>query len=188
MSRTSVEYIFKIIKDLLAKEGDDKFTMDRLAEESGLSRSTLYRRFGGRQALLQRLAKEQGVEVAELDAPDIRTRILEAARSLFGRVGLVAATVEEVAQEAGVGQATVYRQPYKYVSSRNYIRWYKNGSKSAKSIEMGNVRYQTSSDFGEIAFDFFIDTTFYVILCRRQFTCKRNDVAWRRSNAYRRND
>ena len=109
MSRISDEHIFKIIRDLLAEEGDEKFTMDRLAEKSGLSRSTLYRRFGGRKALLVRLAKEQGVEVAELHAPDIRTRILEAARGLFGRVGLVAATVEEVAQEAGVGQATVYR-------------------------------------------------------------------------------
>lgn len=109
MIRPSDEDIFKIIKDLLAEEGDDKLTMDGLAEKSGLSRSTLYRRFGSRKALLQRLAAEQGIEVAELAAPDIETRILEAARRLFGRVGLVAGTVEEVAQEAGVGQATVYR-------------------------------------------------------------------------------
>jgi AcrR family transcriptional regulator len=41
--------------------------------------------------------------------PEVRQRILEATVTCVGRSGMVGLTVEQVANEAGVGRATVYR-------------------------------------------------------------------------------
>jgi len=92
---------------LVTQHGPDGFTMDDLARETGLSRATLYRQVGGREAVLAALAR-QGVEVGK--RVDVRERILTAARAVFTRAGFEAATLEDVAREAGVGAATVYRQ------------------------------------------------------------------------------
>ncbi|WP_165795165.1 TetR family transcriptional regulator [Deinococcus koreensis] len=78
-------------------------TMDRLAEHLGVSRATLYRRHGGRAGLLKLL--DEGVP-----ADDTRTRILRAAAEVLGSHGLLGSTMEQIAQQAGVGVATVYRQ------------------------------------------------------------------------------
>lgn len=103
------EKVFNIVVNLLTTEGEQAFTMDRLAQESGISRATLYRRFGGREAILKNLAAERDITVAELDRPDVRTRILQAAATIFGQVGFAQSTIEQIAQEANVGTATVYR-------------------------------------------------------------------------------
>jgi AcrR family transcriptional regulator len=80
--------------------------MERLARSTGLSRATLYRQTGGREAVLDALAAA-GTNVG--DRTDARARILLAAREVFGRVGFEAASIEEVATAANVGVATVYR-------------------------------------------------------------------------------
>lgn len=87
----------------LRREVGEGFTMERLASEMGLSRATLYRRVGGKDALLARLAGD-----GERPA-DLRSRILHAAFAVFSRGSLLGSTVEQVAEEAGVGVATVYR-------------------------------------------------------------------------------
>jgi AcrR family transcriptional regulator len=92
---------------LVKRHGPDGFTMDDLARESGLSRATLYRQAGSRDTVLAALA-ERGVELG--DRADMQKRILAACRQVFTRAGFEAATVEEIAAEAGVGAATVYRQ------------------------------------------------------------------------------
>ncbi len=79
-----------------------------MAERTGLSRATLYRQVGNKAQLLTRLAQTQA-EGEELPVGPTRERILRAARRVFGRRGIAAATVEQIAQEAGVGVATVYR-------------------------------------------------------------------------------
>ncbi len=76
-------------------------TMGRLAELAGVSRTALYRLVGTKAQLLARLA-------AEPPPASTRDRILQAARRVFGRHGL-SASLEQVAREAGVGVATVYR-------------------------------------------------------------------------------
>lgn len=91
----------------LAQNTAVPFTMDALAEKTGLSRATLYRQIGSKKALLQLLAAKHGLEY--LTQPDVRSRILQAARTLFGQYGLMAPTMEQIASEAGVGVATVYR-------------------------------------------------------------------------------
>jgi AcrR family transcriptional regulator len=91
----------------LAEETAASFTMDQLAAKTGLSRATLYRQLGGKKAILKRLADEHGLD--ELDQPDAPSRILQAARTLFAEQGLMAPTMEQIADEANVGVATVYR-------------------------------------------------------------------------------
>ncbi len=89
----------------LVAEGQP-LTMQRLAERVGLSRSTLYRKVGNKARLLALLAWAEG---RDAPPPETRERILLAARRVLARRGFVAATVEEIAEEAGVGVATVYR-------------------------------------------------------------------------------
>jgi AcrR family transcriptional regulator len=90
---------------LLDREGS-VFTMEQLEAATRISRATIYRRVGGKRALLHRLAEGRGESFEE---PNIRLDILRAARVVFGREGLAAATIEQVAAEGGVGVATVYR-------------------------------------------------------------------------------
>lgn len=103
------EQILALAGELWSQGQEAELTMARLAEVSGVSRATLYRRFGSREAILQRLADDPALDVQELSRPDIPTRILQAARSMFTRFGLDGVTMEQIAQEAGVGSATVYR-------------------------------------------------------------------------------
>ncbi len=91
------------------EESGEGLTMDRLAALGGVSRATLYRRFGSRRALVQRLIRERGLSADDLLAPDVRTRVLQAARTVFAQAGFAAATIEQIAQAAGVGPATIYR-------------------------------------------------------------------------------
>lgn len=108
--QTLDQQVLAAAQRLLAQAGESALTMERLAAASGISRATIYRRFGGRTALLKRLADEHGVTVSELDQEaDIRNRILQAARTVLGETGSMNFTVEQVAGEANVGVATVYR-------------------------------------------------------------------------------
>ncbi|MCE7985268.1 MAG: TetR/AcrR family transcriptional regulator [Caldilinea sp. CFX5] len=100
------EQILQAAIDLLAQVGDD-FTMDQLAEKASVPRATLYRRVGSKLVLLQRLSREQGIPLPP--QRDMRTRILQATRVVIGRTGLVNAGMEQIAEEAAVGVATLYR-------------------------------------------------------------------------------
>jgi AcrR family transcriptional regulator len=91
---------------VIANDGPDALTMDRLASETGLSRATLYRLCGGREAILDALAR-QGADVG--DRTETRARIIAGAREVFGRDGFDAAKIEDIAAAANVGTATVYR-------------------------------------------------------------------------------
>jgi AcrR family transcriptional regulator len=91
----------------LAEETAAAFTMDQLAAKAGVSRATIYRQLGSKEVILKRLATEHGLD--ELDQPDVPSRILQSARLLFAERGLLAPTMEQIAEEANVGVATVYR-------------------------------------------------------------------------------
>ena len=102
--------ILDAAEQLLNSEMGSDFTVDQLAAAAQMSRASIYRRIGSKEALLQHLAQRRGVAATELGARDVRNQILLAARVLFGRHGLGNVTMEQIAQEAGVGIATVYRQ------------------------------------------------------------------------------
>lgn len=108
--------IVRAATGLLNQVGEG-FTMDQLAGKANVPRATLYRRVGSKEALLQRLAVEAGVV---LDPQrDVRTRILHGARRVFGRYGLASATIEQIAAEAEVGVATVYR----HFGDKDHLVW-----------------------------------------------------------------
>ena len=91
---------------LLLNEIGESFTMEQLEAKANVSRATLYRRIGNKERLLKRLAQTRGETFEKLD---VRRSILQAARIVFGHEGLVGATMEQIASEANVGVATVYR-------------------------------------------------------------------------------
>ncbi|MDC0674387.1 TetR/AcrR family transcriptional regulator [Nannocystis radixulma] len=99
--------LLEVARRLVDEAGADALTMDRLAEAAGISRSSAYRLVGSREALVQQLAAA-GVDVEARG--DARERVLAAARDVFSRQGLDGATIEAIAEAAGVGTATVYRQ------------------------------------------------------------------------------
>ena len=89
-------------------EGDEGWSLSALAADAGVSRASLYRRFRTREALLDRLAEERGLDLRE-DSADTRTRVLDALSQLLRGGSLAATTIEEVARQAGVSSVTVYR-------------------------------------------------------------------------------
>lgn len=98
--------LLAVARRLITKHGPAGLTLDAVAEALQVSRATVVRRCGSRQALLDALA-EGGVDVG--DRAEARTRILQAARVVFGRSGFEAASIEQIAEEARVAPATVYR-------------------------------------------------------------------------------
>ncbi|HEY1016967.1 MAG TPA: TetR/AcrR family transcriptional regulator [Herpetosiphonaceae bacterium] len=98
------ERIEAAARELLGEQGTG-FTVDELARRAGLSRASLYRQIGSKAALLARLA-----QAGAAAPPDARAKILLAARRVFAQAGFASATMEQIAQAAGVGVATVYRQ------------------------------------------------------------------------------
>ncbi|MCA9688572.1 MAG: TetR/AcrR family transcriptional regulator [Nannocystaceae bacterium] len=98
--------LLDLAAQLVAREGPD-LTMDRLAQAAGISRATLYRRIPGRRALARQLRDERGVELAVRGST--RARILEAAGLEINERGLLAATIERIAERAGVNPVTIYR-------------------------------------------------------------------------------
>ena len=58
--------------------------MEALAEATGHSRATLYRRIGSRSKLIDRLAAEGHLDPESLERRDVKTRVLEAMRSETG--------------------------------------------------------------------------------------------------------
>jgi AcrR family transcriptional regulator len=88
------------------KQGQDEdglagLSMDELATRAGVSRATLYRLFGNQQQLLHELGLQP--------PPTQRSRILDTALELVGRHGLAELSMDDLAAQAGVSRATLYR-------------------------------------------------------------------------------
>jgi len=91
--------ILSAADSLLAR--DAGASIDQITDAAGVSRATFYRHFRSRAELL-----------AALDIrpdPDARQRIMDAAIELVGREGLRGMSMDELAEQAGVSRASVYR-------------------------------------------------------------------------------
>ena len=75
--------------------------MAELAAAAGVSRASFYRAFESRDALLAALDLQP--------EPDASRRVLEAALKLVGTHGLASLSMDDLATEAGVSRATLYR-------------------------------------------------------------------------------
>lgn len=95
----SERVILEAARTVLAR--DPGATVADVAGAAGVSRATVYRLFGSREALLEALALPP--------AASTRTRVLEAALELVGREGLARLSMDDVAAAAGVSRASLYR-------------------------------------------------------------------------------
>lgn len=84
----------------LAQRGES-FTLGEVAAAAGVSRATLHRLFGSRDALLADLELEP--------EPDSRERALEAAGELLATRQFSDISMDEVAERAGLSRASLYR-------------------------------------------------------------------------------
>ena len=75
--------------------------MAELAVAAGVSRASFYRAFESREELLAALDLQP--------EPDASQRVLDAALTLVGAHGLTALSMDDLATEAGVSRATLYR-------------------------------------------------------------------------------
>lgn len=82
-------------------ERGEQPTVHTIAQAAGVSRTTLYRIFPSRAALLEALEIEP--------EPDTRQRVLEAAVRLLAGRSLADLSMDELASEAGVSRANLYR-------------------------------------------------------------------------------
>jgi AcrR family transcriptional regulator len=95
----------------------EKPTVAQFAEAAGVSRTSFYRAFESRGALLEALDVQP--------EPAARDRILEAALTMVGAHGLSALSMDDVANRAAVSRATLYRLfPGKPVLFANLIKTY----------------------------------------------------------------
>ena len=81
--------------------GGTRATVDQIARAAGVSRTSFYRAFESRDALLEAL------EVTP--EPGARQRLLDAALEMVGAHGLSALSMDALADRAEVSRATLYR-------------------------------------------------------------------------------
>jgi AcrR family transcriptional regulator len=81
--------------------GDAHAPVARIAEAAGVSRATLYRHFGSRDALLESMDQQA--------PPTARARILDAAQEMLLTRSLADLSMDELARAAGVSRGTLYR-------------------------------------------------------------------------------
>jgi AcrR family transcriptional regulator len=80
--------------------------MSQVATAARVSRATLYREFADRAELIRAL-RRQGAHEGDRS---LRSRIIEGARAAISEHGVLAVTVGLIAEAAGVGEASVYRE------------------------------------------------------------------------------
>lgn len=93
----------------LIESSPKAFSMDRVAAGAGVSRATVYRRFGSAEGLRSALREARGVTVS-LDRAGTHTRVLDAALAEFTRAGVHGATMQGIAERAGVSPMTLYNR------------------------------------------------------------------------------
>lgn len=121
------------------------FTLEQLSQSSGTSRATLYRRIGNKDALLKALNHQGLIKLTQQS--DIKTRILTATRTIVAKHGFINCTMEQIATEAGLGIATLYRH---FTEKEKLLRAFTTELKSDISITKFELAANLSVEQGLI--------------------------------------
>jgi len=103
-------------------------SISEIVKAAGVSRTTFYRAFSSREELLRALSVEP--------EPETRDRLLETALDLLSRDGLAVLSMDEVADQAGVSRATLYRLfPGKQALFAELVKRYSPFERIAETVE-----------------------------------------------------
>lgn len=114
----------------LFEEFGQDFTLEQLGQKTDTSRATLYRRVGSKDALLKSLA-DQGLIKFDGQS-NVKARILAATRIVVGQYGFINCTMDQIANQADLGIATLYRH---FAEKENLLRAFTVDLKAGISIE-----------------------------------------------------
>lgn len=104
--RTSAVRILKAVSELASRTPYDKITYADVAKEAGVHWTTVQRFFGSKEEMRRVLLEKQTHHHHSF--ADTRTKILEAARRVFAKYGYEGATLDQVANDAGLTKGAVY--------------------------------------------------------------------------------
>ncbi|MCJ8323297.1 MAG: TetR family transcriptional regulator [Rhizobiales bacterium] len=108
--------------------GED-FTLDQLSKQANTSRATLYRRIGSKHNLLKKLAADGFISL-DYQA-SAKAKILAATRIVVAKHGFINCTMEQIANQAGLGTATLYRH---YAEKHKLLQAFTTALKSDVSM------------------------------------------------------
>lgn len=99
--------IVERLQPLIEERGYDGVSVDAMAAAAGISKATFYRIFPAKEAVRAALLAA-GVAPDRLGTRDGREALLDAAMDVFATEGYAGATVDAIAQVAGMSKAGVY--------------------------------------------------------------------------------
>lgn len=99
------ERILAAAAELIRERTIDDLNISVLSRKLGVSRQTIYRHVGGIEQLKQLLAEIPGLEVRSRDT---RSRILASAYRVFSDLGFSGASLDQIAEDAGLTKGAVY--------------------------------------------------------------------------------
>lgn len=96
------------IAQALFNEKGARLSVSEIARRAQVSRPTVYQQLGDKAAILARFtaAADGGAGTPQ----DLESRLMTAVRRVAGRRGFRAMTLDEVAEEAGIGLTTIFRR------------------------------------------------------------------------------
>lgn len=100
------ERILEAAMKQIAGRSPDALDISRLAKDLGISRQTVYRHLGGKENIKTLLAARMPGN--EIHSPDTRQRILESAYRVFASHGFAGATLDRIADDAGLTKGAIY--------------------------------------------------------------------------------
>lgn len=100
------ERLIKTAEKLAQARPFDEITIDEIVKAAALSRPAFYYHFvGGKEELREELVRSGTISASP--SSDTRQAVLDAALRVFARAGITAATLDDIATEAGVSRSTL---------------------------------------------------------------------------------
>lgn len=93
--------LLEAARRLVQERSFDEITIEEIIKEARLSRPAFYYHFAGGKEELRAALVERGI-LPESPVQDVRQEVLKAALRVYARSGISAATLDDIAKEAGV--------------------------------------------------------------------------------------